>query len=664
VTAGTTATGRRLRWPWLALAAFVVLAAVGAAAKRAAGGPLAEDALFIVIFFGYGVAGALIATRMPGNRIGALLLYVSGISALAFAASQVAALRMLDGHAGASEGWLLLVGDTGWLFGLLPGLLLLLQLFPDGRPLDGRWRWLVWGTFGLLGFFMLALLGLPDVGETDVHTLPNPLFVAALGPLGDAIVVGFYAFIVLMLASVVALVVRFRRSEGGERQQIRWMAFAAVLVLATFILSEVLTGVGWSDTATSVVAAIGIAGVPAAIGIAVLRYHLWDLDIVVRKAVLAAFVVVILMAAFGVVSYVAQATVDLGANTDVIVAALVGLAAFPAFRLARRLADRVVYGGRATPYEVLAGFADRVDVWLGHDGTEELAATWPVDASPAASVAEGGERSAVYPIEFNGELLGRLGARMGPGERMNGTDHKLIANLAAQAGPLLHNVSLTETLKARLAELHAARRRLVAAQDEERRRLERNIHDGAQQQLVALAVKLRLADATIDRDTSAAHAMLATLQEDATTALEDLRDLARGVYPPLLADQGLAAALDAQARRSPVPVHVRADGIGRLPVEVEAAVYFTCLEGLQNVAKYAEASAVDVALARVNGHLEFSVRDDGRGFDPAAITYGTGLQGMADRLAALDGDLEISSAPGRGTTITGRVPVADGGGAG
>ncbi|MET0782055.1 MAG: sensor histidine kinase, partial [Microbacterium sp.] len=283
-----------------------------------------------------------------------------------------------------------------------------------------------------------------------------------------------------------------------------------------------------------------------------------------------------------------------------------------------------------------------------------------VEAPAEGAVTARDERSAVYPIEFNGEPLGRLGARMGPGERMNGTDLKLIANLAAQAGPLLHNVSLTETLKGRLAEIHAARRRLVAAQDEERRRLERNIHDGAQQQLVALSVKLRLADGAIDRDPAAAHAMIATLQEDATTALEDLRDLARGVYPPLLVDQGLAAALDAQARRSPVPVRVHADGIGRFPVDVEAAVYFTCLEGLQNVAKYAEASEVDVAVARVNGHLEFSVRDDGRGFDTGTTTYGMGLRGMADRLAALDGDLVVTSSPGSGTTIAGRVPVGEG----
>src|SRR5262249_52736627 len=143
----------------------------------------------------------------------------------------------------------------------------------------------------------------------------------------------------------------------------------------------------------------------------------------------------------------------------------------------------------------------------------------------------------------------------------------------------------------------ASRQRLVAAQDEERRKLERNIHDGVQQQLVALAVKLKLADTMLDRDPAKAHEALAGLQADAGSALEDLRDLARGIYPPLLAYRGLGAALEAQARKAIVPTTVEADGVGRFPQEVEAAVYFSCLEALQNVAKYAEATRATIVLS-------------------------------------------------------------------
>jgi signal transduction histidine kinase len=197
----------------------------------------------------------------------------------------------------------------------------------------------------------------------------------------------------------------------------------------------------------------------------------------------------------------------------------------------------------------------------------------------------------------------------------------------------------------------------VAAQDAERRRLERNLHDGAQQQLVAMAVRLRLARTTASKDLAEADRMLEQLEGDVSDALENLRELARGVYPPLLADRGLAAAIEAQARRSPVPVRVEADGIGRYPQELETAFYFCTLEALQNAAKYAEANEVAVRLAEDNGELVLSIRDDGRGFDRAETPLGAGLQNMADRLAALGGTLTVRSRPGAGTTIEGRAPA-------
>jgi signal transduction histidine kinase len=174
---------------------------------------------------------------------------------------------------------------------------------------------------------------------------------------------------------------------------------------------------------------------------------------------------------------------------------------------------------------------------------------------------------------------------------------------------------------------------------------------------VALAVKARLARSLTERDPAKAMAMLEQIESDTHETLEDLRDLARGIYPPLLADQGLPAALVAQARKSPVPVEVHAQGIERLPQEIEAAVYFSALEALQNTTKYANASRATITLRRANGSLSFSVVDDGVGFDQGVTGYGTGLQGMADRLGALDGELEVTSRPGSGTTVAGRVPV-------
>jgi signal transduction histidine kinase len=233
---------------------------------------------------------------------------------------------------------------------------------------------------------------------------------------------------------------------------------------------------------------------------------------------------------------------------------------------------------------------------------------------------------------------------------MTPAKRRIVQDLASQAGFVLRNVRLIE-------ELRASRQRLVAAQDEERRRLERNIHDGAQQQLVALTVKLRLLEQIAGRDPAKATEIAGQLQAEATAALDDLRDLARGIYPPLLADKGLSAALEAQARKSPVPVSVDAVDLGRFSQDVEAAIYFSCLEALQNVTKYAEASQVKISLARNNGRLSFAVTDDGVGFDPASASQGTGLQGIADRLDALGGTLEVVSAVGEGTAVNGSVPV-------
>ena len=200
-------------------------------------------------------------------------------------------------------------------------------------------------------------------------------------------------------------------------------------------------------------------------------------------------------------------------------------------------------------------------------------------------------------------------------------------------------------------------RRLVTAQDAERRRIERDLHDGAQQHLVAIKVKLGLLEALARKDPDRVVELASEVKGDADEALQTLRDLARGIYPPLLADQGLVAAMQAQARKASVQVEVHAEGVSRYPQEVEAAVYFCCLEALQNVAKYAGASEASVRLSANNGSLDFAVQDDGAGFDPATTPMGSGLTNMADRIDALGGSFGVTSRPGEGTQITGSLPV-------
>jgi signal transduction histidine kinase len=427
-------------------------------------------------------------------------------------------------------------------------------------------------------------------------------------------------------------------------------------------------------------------GVPGSYLIAIFRYGLWDLDIVVRKTVVyAVLAIMVLGMGFASVWFVTTlfaSTAEPNRNVDLLFGAVIGLSFWPLRKVATKIADRFVYGGRATPYEVLTSFAGRVGetystddilprmtqvlakgvgaetatVWLRVGNELRPADSWPDDDVEARSFRLTRDAAPeiagqhVSEVRDQGELLGALSVTMPASDPMTPGKERLVRDLASQAGLVLRNVRLIE-------ELRASRQRLVTAQDEERRKLERDIHDGAQQQLVALAVKLRLADTLMERDTTKAHELMGQLQDETHGALEDLRDLARGIYPPLLADKGLPAALEAQARKAAVPTTVSANGVARYGEDVEAAVYFSCLEALNNIAKYADASSASVALSHTDERLRFVVTDDGRGFDPHATGYGTGLQGIADRLDAIGGTLSVASGPGEGATITGTVPT-------
>jgi signal transduction histidine kinase len=326
---------------------------------------------------------------------------------------------------------------------------------------------------------------------------------------------------------------------------------------------------------------------------------------------------------------------------------------------------------------VLAGAtgAVRVGVWICVGGELRPQVVWPRPADgagsfgpvPLAAPADGrdagelpdlGAVSRAVAVRHSGELLGALTIVKPPSEPVSAAEDRLLAQLASQAGLVLRNARLTAELQATIDDLRASRRRLVQAQDAERQRIERNLHDGAQQQLIALRIQLGLLDAVAD-DPAGVRETAGQLRDGLAAALDDLRVLARGIYPPLLADQGLGAALRAQASRAALPVAVAADGVGRYPRETEAAVYFCILEALQNTAKYAGASTASVALAASGGQLEFTVTDDGAGFDVAAAGNGTGLQGMTDRLAAVGGTVAIESAPGHGTTVSGCLPAGE-----
>lgn len=404
------------------------------------------------------------------------------------------------------------------------------------------------------------------------------------------------------------------------------------------------------------------------------------------------------------------------------VAAAIAALAYPSSRRRLvRFADRCVYGARARPDDTLRIFGTRLsravpldelllqmaeslqrslalkaaEVWTGSDRTLDRTIAVP-ERGPASlrlSAAEegvvaragvcgpawlriwlptllagrdDGAQVRVAPLAHSGELLGLIVVERSPeAAAFADADERLLADLARQAALALHNLHLDSALQASLGEvrrqaheLQASRQRIVTSGDAERRRIERNLHDGAQQQLVALAVKLGLARQMLDRDVEKARTLLEQAKGDVTAAVDELRALAHGIYPPLLMDRGLTAALSAAAQRAALPTDVAAATIGRHAQELEAAVYFCCLEAMQNAGKHAGAGArCTVSLREEHGALRFEVADDGAGFDAAVRATGAGFVNMGDRVGAMGGSLVVESARGRGTRVYGTVPI-------
>ncbi len=660
-----------------------------------------EDVLIGVFSLTWGITGSLIVSRQPRNEAG--WIFCIGAAAVAvggFAFAYTTYSVKIAASPLPAQDWVALMGEHALAFAVLIPLLVL--LFPDGSPPSPRWRW---ATRAILAGGALAVVpGAFTPGPLNNFIqagilYANPLGVAAFregGRLNIAVAVGVLLLMGASLATVIAVWQRFRRARGEERQQMRWLVAVATVAgagVALILLAfPILALLGQEESSqgdvlflvflASTVIAIFL-GIPAAYLVAIFKYRLWELDVVIKKAVVA-FALTVLLVGVGVfVIYVPGQVALWGGNEfGVMLGVIAGLSIWPVVRLARRVARRIVFGRRADPYEVLTQFSGRMGetyatedvlprmaqilaegtgasaarVWLRVSGELRSEATWPADSPTAGPVRVSGDLLPDLPDESafevldGGRLLGALSVTMPASDPMNPAKEKLVRDLASQAVLVLRNVRLIE-------ELRASRQRLVAAQDEERRKIERNLHDGAQQQLVALGVQLGLAHRLASQEAPDVAELLDRLRAQTNDALDNLRDLARGIYPPLLADKGLAAALESQARKAAVPTTVDADGVGRYPSEVESAVYFCALEALNNVAKYAEASRAEIFLAQHEGALTFTVADDGVGFDAETRAHGTGLQGMRDRLDAIGGKLAVESEPGHGTTITGTVPM-------
>jgi signal transduction histidine kinase len=702
--------GRRAARASTVMWAALVLAAVTGAALAvvARGGLKASDLLSILgaaaAVVAYATLGTLIVRR-AGNLIGWLMLSESAGLAVVSLASTYAVLGVAvwPGALPAAKqaGALAEVSFTGVAFLLV----FMVLLFPTGTLPSRRWRPLAAAGFALAGLSAVGLVIrprlvlLPVPGGTSL-TIPNPFAMAHFPPLLRAVPVGtldglFVASVAFEAAAFVSLAVRYRAGGRLLRQQVKWLVLVIVAFLVTQLISLLLIPLDqpWlSGIARTAVAIIVLVGIPAAMTIAILRHRLFDIDVIISRAVVYG----LLSAAFTVVY--AGIVLGIGAVAGhrggplLTVAAAVCIAVLfqPLRHRFQQFANRLVYGERATPYQVLADFAedmagqldfteavdrmvsvlagatgaDRAEAWIRVGGQLHPVAVWPPGSlSPAAVPLDSSgalppfePASRAVAVRHSGELLGALSLRKPRNEPLTGAEDTLLQHLASQAGLVLRNAQLTADLRATIEELRASRRRLVEAQDAERRKIERNLHDGAQQQLIALRIQLSLLDDSAE-DPAAIRQITPLLKDGLSAALDDLRDLARGIYPPLLADRGLVTALQAQILKAPLPVEIEADGIGRYPPDTEATVYFCTLEALQNIAKYAIATQAAIRLdCPDDSSLQVTITDNGTGFDTTKAPRGSGLQGMADRLAALGGTLDIRSQPGHGTTLTCQLP--------
>ncbi len=631
----------------------------------------ATDLIWALPFIAFPAVGFIILARRPGNRVGWVLFGIGIAIGVGLAATEVG--RLLSVSRGADATVVFLAGDGGIKIGLALVAILLL-VFPDGRLPGARWRWVLRLLLGVAALTVAASFlasGRPD----QSHLPASPLAWTVGGPIVDFIDgrPGLAVYSLLLLCCAAAPFIRYRSSSEQVRRQLKWVAWSSGI----FAFAEVVTNgaalapalPGWVRAALLVPPAVAGVAVAASIGIAVLRHRLYDIDAVVSRTLAYGALAASIVAAYLTLVVGAGAVIGSRSGSNVLLpiltTALVALAFQPARARLERLADRIVYGTRATPYELLSRFTQRaaaeypdegaldrlaralgdglganaVNVVLaGHaGGPHHLAATWPAGSTtPSADWVV-----AVAPVVDAGEVIGEL--RIWRATPLSQTEERLLDDLAAQTSLLIRNVRVTAELRLRLHELRGSRERLVAAQDDERRRIERNLHDGAQQQLIAIAGRLGLAEGR---------------PLDPQTARLLLRGIGRGLYPPLLASQGLRPALAALARRAPLPVHIDAS-TERFDRTLEGAVYFCVSEGLQNACRHSGATSVDISLVSAGDRVSFSVRDNGRGIKQHGAVPGDwsvgGLQNMRDRMAAVGGALNVTSSDS-GTEVSGWCP--------
>jgi signal transduction histidine kinase len=635
-------------------------------------------------FYLIGLAGFL---RRPDNRAVQWLLWVGVGFVIGSSVGEV--LAPLAGGSAAVPEWayalIWLVHSLADHGGAFAGLGLL-AFFPSGRPSRPFERWVL-GIAGAEAVLLPLVILITQASEADSFgagpRLPQVLAVPGLLPYGHIVSVLSRTYVLWEVLGFGILTVRYRRTDADERRRIRFFLFGTALS-AVFGWLPLLLGSALVRHETSATNAVFAAltvialGLPlASLLVALFHNGVFGIDQPSRRAQVGCWLEVAIAAGLVAVAVAAGLAVGLVAPAPVAIgtAAVVMAGLQVVRRRALGFVDRAIFGARLDGYLLL----DRLGTALERSpGSAELLrelagtvrralnVTWvrvTLSHLPSAVVTAGspeGEPEATVDIVHDGVGLGRIesGPRVdGP---LLGEDRRLLEYFGRQAGAAMSNLHLTAELAAQTRELAASRDRIVQARDAERRRIQRDLHDGVQQEIVALTAKVGLGRQWLRRGRPGTEEILGELQRDLGALLDHVRDVAYAMYPPVLSDRGLLEAVEAQAGKLALPMAVRADpalrGM-RFPPPIEATAWYVLAEALSNVVKHAQASEVEVSLHRVDGALRLAVRDDGLGFDPALVAGGLGLAGLSDRLGTVNGSVNVDSAVGQGTLVTVRIPL-------
>lgn len=633
-----------------------------------------------IIYTGLGV---VIIKHRPRNPIGWIFLIVSSSYVLsALAAGALLYTSILP----APLGPLLLdlatwLGNWAWLPAQLLPLTFVFLLFPDGRLLSPRWRIIGWAAgLGLLSL-MLGLAAHPGP-IADWASQPNPFGIAGAERVLDSLMtVGSFLLAIGVFGSMAAIAVRFRRSKGIERARMKWLVYAAILILiaGAFTLPYWLSGNlanGLALELSIVLTNLVTLGIAVAVTIAIVGYRLYDIDVIINRTLVYSVMTGVIILIYSLV--VGTASVFFGSSGNWLLAlvatGLVAVLFQPIRDRLQRGVNRLLYGQRDEPFEVLTRLGQSLEQSAADTALPALVDTVAqalrlpyVDLQERqgdrfVTVAATGrpvDDPVSFPMIYQAEEIGRLlvGSRT-PGEALGAADEHLLRNIARQAGATVYDTRLT-------ADLQRSRQQIVTSREEERRRLRRDLHDGLGPSLASLLLEARVLRRMIREDPAAAEGLADEIQADIRATIDDVRRVVNELRPPALDDLGLVPALQVMAAKlgrsdgqgAPglsVQVDAPAD-LPSLPAAVEVAAYRIVQEGLANVLHHAQARQAVVRI-RVNGDLRVEVWDDGAGFQTRR-RGGVGLISMRERAAELGGRCEISSTPGAGTLIMATLPI-------